>query len=158
MWKYMSFAMSFLAIIIVVCSLFQRPKITGTSGYWRIIYEDNTYWFLSPDGNKEFMNVVQSVQPQQSARDSNSLSYLSKDFHGDLDDWARKTANRVSTYGFKGIGAWSNPSLHPYIPFTRDLNLSKWTKLPISDPNWETDVEKAVKEQRGVLIFRQTFR
>src|SRR5262245_30287526 len=132
--------------------------IRGTPGYWRLAQSSaGVWWFVSPKDQTEFLNTVTTVMPYQDGRDKNGVHYISRDWNGgltaqgDLDQWAKKTIERIRGMGFKGLGAWSHRVFHNYdIPITRDLNLWGW--VPPSDrrfysPGWLPAVEVAVKTQ-----------
>ena len=61
--------------------------------YWHVVKENDTWWLISPDNKKHFLNTVTTVQPYQISRDG--VSYYSKDFSGDLENWALKTSGRA---------------------------------------------------------------
>src|SRR5687768_2434610 len=90
-------------------------SMRGSEGYWRVGQSaDGVFWFVSPSGEREFLNTVTTVQPFQQTGDPNGIHYVSRDWDGgvsekgDLDAWARRTLARIRATGFKGIGAWSN--------------------------------------------------
>ena len=106
----------------------------GREGFWRIgRTQDGVYWFVSPTGQREFLNTVTTVQPFQLGRDANGVHYVSRDYNGtagkydgDLNAWANATLARVHEAGFKGLGAWCHPVFHTLdVPITRDLNVWK---------------------------------
>ena len=137
-----------ICLIVIALSIFvalmPSHKNVGNEGFWHLQNKDNVWWFVSPKGDKQFMNMVQTVNPKQESMDPNGPHFESKDYKGDLDLWAVLTADRIKSWGFKGVGAWSNPALHSYIPFSRDLNLTKWTHHNIEDEEWESEIEKAI--------------
>src|SRR3954471_16491129 len=103
--------------------------LRGADGFWRVGRDDaGSWWFISPDGRREFLNSVTTVQPRLLGRDRKGTHYVAKDFDGTgLHRWADAAVRRVADCGFKGIGAWSEPVLHQYdVPMTRDLNLCTW--------------------------------
>lgn len=106
----------------------------GREGFWRLAKSaDGVWWFVSPQGRREFLNTVTTVQPFQLGRDPRGVSFHSRDYDGtlgkydgDLEGWAKKTVARVNDVGFKGLGAWCHPVFHQLdVPITRDLNLWK---------------------------------
>jgi hypothetical protein len=136
----------------------QFKAVRGLPGFWRIVQdEQGVWWFLSPEGKKEFLNTVTTVRPYQEAQNNQEPHYISKDWHGSLEEtqgaiapWAEKTVRRVYEAGFKGIGAWSHPALHDYdIPMTQVLNLWQWVgkKALLYDPQWTQVVEHAIQQQ-----------
>jgi hypothetical protein len=136
-------------------------SIRGTPGYWRIARTpQGVWWFVSPQGNLDFLNSVTTVQPTSRGRDRNGPDFLSRDAEANdlpalcpaaIDRWGKATVDRVRDAGFKGIGAWSNPVLHNYdVPMTQDLNLSAWAQAGsglIYSAGWSAIVENAIKTQ-----------
>ncbi|MGC4032976.1 MAG: hypothetical protein QM754_14815 [Tepidisphaeraceae bacterium] len=128
--------------------------VKGQDGYWRLAKTaDGVWWFVSPDGKREFLNTVTTVQPFQLARDPHGISFASRDYNGtpgkydgDLNAWAAKTALRVKDAGFKGLGAWCHPVFHQIdVPITRDLNL--WKHYDAHNARmWHPDWSKIMDE------------
>jgi agarase len=132
--------------------------LNGREGYWRIGRDRaGAWWFVRPDGTRDFLNCVTTVQPTLEGRDSNGPHYVARDWDGHsrsgpaMDRWAEATAARVTAYGFKGLGAWCDPVFHKYdLPMTRDLNLSSWVggnAARVFSANWEAGIEEAVRRQ-----------
>lgn len=133
--------------------------LKGREGYWRVGQTyDGVWWFVSPEGKREWLNTVTSVQPFQLARDTAGVQYVSRDYDGGTTEsgnmraWGEKTLGRVRGAGFKGLGAWSNPVFHDFeVPITRDLNLWKWvcgqSTVLLFSPDWERLADSAAKQQ-----------
>src|SRR4051794_22980381 len=146
-------------------------RTQGREGFWRIAQTtDGVWWYLSPTGEREFLNTVTTVQPYQHARVADGARYVSRDWTGndagggdttggaggdavagDLDAWADRTIQRVHAMGFKALGAWCNPVFHKHdIAMTRDLNIWSWMKPEFRrfySPGWLTTAEIAVQQQ-----------
>ena len=106
----------------------------GKPGFWQLVNtQDGVWWFQSPDGHREFMNTVTTVQPFQMGREPNGIHFVSSDWNGsvgkydgDLKAWGTKTIARIRDAGFKGLGAWCHPIFHQLdVPIARDLNVWK---------------------------------
>jgi hypothetical protein len=133
-------------------------ELRGREGFWRAGRDQGgAWWFVSPDGRREFLNSVTTVQPCLLGRDPKGPHYVAGAYAGshDLDAWAEATVRRLRSFGFKGVGAWSEPVLHRFdVPITRDLNLSTWAGgAPWSgdDSAWAAAIEEAVRKQVGPL-------
>ena len=140
-------------------------QVVGTAGFWRLAEDaEGVWWFLSPEGERQFLNTVTTVQPYQTGRRRAGPHYVSRDWDGqltgslndgDVPTWAVKTLARVKDAGFKGIGAWSHRAFHdeainPDLPVTRDLNL--WTYAigearRVFHPEFARVVDEAVRNQ-----------
>jgi hypothetical protein len=141
----------------------------GTESFWRLAQtSDGVWWFLSPQGELEWLNTVTTVVPFQLGRRLEGPHFVSTDYPGDaqklieghrdptnLKAWADKTWQRVQAAGFKGMGAWSHPIFHEMdVPVTRDLNA--WAYVPrdqwrLYSAGWSSTVEEAIKRQVTVL-------
>jgi hypothetical protein len=135
--------------------------VHGRPGFWRLAQDKSgVWWFMSPDGQLEFLNTVTTVQPTQLSRFHDGAHFVSVDWKGnaqgegseqDLDQWAQATIQRVRDAGFKGLGAWCNPALHRFdIPMSQDLNLWSWiqdTSKRLYTSDWQTMAEQAVRTQ-----------
>src|SRR4051794_34012061 len=97
----------------------EYDTLHGREGFWRLAREakGGNWWFVSPDGNREFLNSVTTVRPAADARGPDGAAHLSVDYSPSAEsaardhDWAVATLRRVKDAGFKGIGAWSDPAL-----------------------------------------------
>lgn len=128
----------------------------GKEGFWRIVQtQEGVWWFMSPEGNLEFLNTVTHVHPAQRGRDKDGPHFVSKDWDGgphreggDLDAWAAKTIKRVHEAGFKGLGAWCNWAFHKYdVTISRDLSVWRAGGKLFYDAEWAGIAEEAIKKQ-----------
>ena len=152
-------AVTFVALCIVSLPLFagaaEQPRLVdvrGSERFWRVGRDEaGAWWFISPDGEREFLNSVTTVQPRLLGRDRNGPHYVARSYGNEnLDLWAADAVRRVRDFGFKGIGAWSEPVLHRFdVPVTRDLNVSTWAHGigPVFSSAWEASVEQAIRKQ-----------
>src|SRR4051812_48639686 len=73
----------------------ELTKVEGRDGFWRIAQDaQGVWWYLSPTGQREFLNTVTTVQPYQHARVTDGARFVSRDWSGgdkddagDLDGW-----------------------------------------------------------------------
>lgn len=133
--------------------------VKGVDGYWRLgRTPQGVWWFVSPDGQREWINSVTTVQPFQLGRRPAGPHFISTDWDGEFDTnygnirlWADRTLVRVKDAGFKALGAWCHPIFHELdIPVTRDLNI--WAHVVGEDrllysPNWKSVAEDAIVKQ-----------
>lgn len=127
----------------------ESPKVEN-SGYWHIESVNKISWLVSPEGNKRFVNLVNCVQPTQEPVIPNSLSYISSDYAGDEKIWAKKTAKRITDYGFDGAGCWSNKNLYDVdVNFAVELHLwsSAGTFTKVFSPLWLDSLKSSVREK-----------
>src|SRR5688500_12528858 len=56
--------------------------LSGSEGYWRIGQDHaGVWWFVSPQGQAEFLNTVTTVQPTLLPRDHDGPGYTSADWN-----------------------------------------------------------------------------
>ncbi len=97
-------------------------EVRGSDGFWRLARDHSgVWWFLSPDGEKEFLNTVTTVVPYQQGRRALGPHFISRDWkgvvtgsltEGDVQGWGARTHDRVLAAGFKGFGAWCHTVFH----------------------------------------------
>src|SRR5262245_4450380 len=133
-------------------------EMRGTEGFWRIAQtEGGVWWFVSPAGQKEFLNTVTHVHPAQGGRAKQGPHFVSRDWNGgpyraggNYEAWAAKTIQRVQGAGFKGLGAWCHRVFHQYnVAMSRDLNV--WSSINKNklfyDRDWAGAAEEIIKGQ-----------
>ena len=134
-------------------------QVRGSEGFWRVAQDQRkVWWFLSPENKKEFLNLIQNVNPEEKGRSLEDPHYLSKAY---LDSgmnkkiWVQKTTQKIKEFGFKAIGAWSDPALlDSDFPITKDLNVMKWVdydSVKIFDPRWSVQTREAIRKQVAPL-------
>ena len=154
-----------LVFVLATPAAAEYQQVRGTPGFWRLAEDEaGAWWFVSPEGEREFLNTVTTVVPYQEGRRETGPHYVSRDWHGEVTGsmsdgdtigWATATLGRVRAAGFKGLGAWSHkafhdPAVNPDTPITRDLNLWTWCVGParrIYHPDFAETVEQAVIQQ-----------
>ena len=154
-----------IALLALAALLLPAPRAAAGDGFWTLEQDEaGTWWFVSPAGEREFLNTVTTVVPYQQGRREQGPHFVSRDWFGrvtgtmtdgDTRRWAQSTLARVRDAGFKGLGAWSHPAFHDEsvnadVPFTRDLNLWTWTYgagRRVYHPRFRELVEAAVVAQ-----------
>ncbi len=130
-------------------------RLRGREGFWRVAQDQNkVWWFLSPENQKEFLNLIQNVNPEEKSINSQGPNYISKVYlESGMNKkiWAQKTIEQINNFGFKAIGAWSDPVLlDTDVPLTKDLNVLRWVDyntIKIFDPRWSAQIREAIRKQ-----------
>ena len=133
-------------------------ELRGREGFWRTGRDEaGVWWFVRPDGRREFLNSVTTVQPKLLGRAARGPHYFARGFDprstspDQLRQWAADAIKRVESFGFKGVGAWSEPVLHDFdVPVTRDLNVSTWltgNARWVLSSAWEREAEEVIRKQ-----------
>lgn len=117
---------------------------TCNAQYWTVVEKQKIWWLQSPQGSSEFLTTVDNVQPFEQGVDD--LGYLSKDYRGDINVWAKNTERRVIEFGFKGVGAWGSRAITG-VPHSICLSLLAWSHQEVGTELWTKDIELAIRQQ-----------
>lgn len=131
-------------IKIIICTIFlmgSPSKINDlaiNSNFWKVEKHNDIWWFVSPEGNKEFLTLVNTVRFEEKSH--KEPHYIAKN---------KNLSERVLNYGFKGLDAWASPELYnSNIPFCKDLNISKYIHPHfILTKEWENVVSEVIRNQ-----------
>jgi len=86
----------------------------AASGYFRVAQIDGVWWLIDPDGGRFLSKGVVAVNfdhdnirgtEQHPYRESCTAKY------GSRDAWRRAVADRLASWGFNTLGAWSEPEI-----------------------------------------------
>ncbi len=134
--------------------------LRGQSGYWQLGKDrQGVWWFISPEGKMEFLNLVTGINPFQNGRAGDN--FVATTWASDEEQWAESEASRVLSYGFKGSGSWSHRALHKTsLPMSRDLNVLAYVvpwslRWDVFSPVWEAQIEKIIAKQVRMLRNNQ---
>lgn len=98
------------------------------TGYFRTALVDGRWWLIDPDGGLFFSKGVNHIS--FTADRAPSLGYSPyrrcvEEKYGTEDAWASASIDRLRSWGFNTIGAWSGRStFHKRMPYTVILNLA----------------------------------
>src|SRR5688572_24696782 len=83
-------------------------ELRGREGFWQTGRDDaGVWWFVRPDGRREFLNSVTTVQPKLLGRAKRGPHYFARGFDPrstspeTLRHWAADAIKRVESFGFK---------------------------------------------------------
>ena len=123
------------------------------TGFFRTQEECGRWWLVTPDGHPFWSAGVNHISPDgDAAQDSGRRRYREAVNAGypSLDAWADATAERMRSWGFNTVGAWSRLDLlAPRMPYTVMLSLSggNWETGALADwfdPRWEEELRARV--------------
>lgn len=77
------------------------------TGFFRTQKIDNRWWIIDPEGYPFIHKAVVALAPGRSV---NQQKVFDKKY-GTLDNWLKKETQMLKSYGFNGVGAWSNVDL-----------------------------------------------
>jgi len=110
---------------------------------------------VTPEGHAFFSTGVTSVGPSGTAiGDTGERPYRDNvlETHGSVEVWANVTRERLSSWGFNSLGAWSDWRTVTGTPYTIKLSMSgsDWLQGNIPD-YWSDDWEAHIAEQAAQL-------
>ena len=110
---------------------------------WKIETHQGVQWLRTPCGERFLslgVNVLDGGYPSRMFE--GRLSYHWGAFHPDLGSWAVAARQRLVTWGFNTVGAWSlEPSQLP-MPFIPDLEIGRQSRFHWFDPFRPTMAEE----------------
>ncbi|MCX6307550.1 MAG: agarase [Bacteroidia bacterium] len=81
-------------------------KHTAT-GFYRVEKIDNRWWVIDPEGFPNYQRVVNGLRQNNSDRNKAALAST----FGTKEVWMQKSLEGLKSYGFNGIGSWSETDL-----------------------------------------------
>ena len=101
-----------------------RAKATG---FFRIEQIKGVWWFVDPDGHLFISKGVNHVSFHGDHCPALGYSPYHRNVsakYGSEEKWAEETVQRLKSWGFNTIGAWSSASLFRLMPYTLILNMA----------------------------------
>jgi hypothetical protein len=83
-----------------------NSKLNAT-GFYRVEKINNRWWVIDPEGYPNFQRVVNGLRQNNSERNKAALLNT----FGSEDVWMQKTLVGLKSFGFNGIGSWSETEL-----------------------------------------------
>lgn len=111
------------------------------TGFFRVERIDGVWWFVDPDGHLFISKGVNHVSFQGDHCPALGYSPYHRNVqakYGSEEKWAEATAQRLRSWGFNTIGAWSSASLFRLMPYTLILSMgaragANWLKGTFPD-------------------------
>ncbi len=122
------------------------PSFEG-SGFFRVAEAQGRWWLVTPEGEAFYSVGVNHVSPRgydDKANGGNPYAEAVAELYVDHDEWARVAVERLRSWGFNTIGAWSdNDRLGPQMPYTAILGFSSASyKGPDMPDYWDPAFEE----------------
>jgi hypothetical protein len=118
-------ACAVLALLAIACAALAEQQAAKNAAAppnrYSVIKDDRgVWWFQAPDGTRFYSLGVNNVSPEPYAPRPGTTFYdpVSKQFNGNLGDWAAHVSMLLNDHGFNTLGAWSSP----VIPTASDLH------------------------------------
>jgi len=94
-----------------------------SAGFFRTHFEGKRWWLVTPDGHPFLSIGVCAVR--ESGHRARGLNYSPyernvKQMYGTVERWCQVTRERLRSWGFNTLGAWSRPEVG--LPWTKCLN------------------------------------
>lgn len=152
-WKLRIFAAS----LVWICAVSAQAYEAG--GYFRVEQKSGVWWFVSPSGRLTISAGVDNVSYRGDVIHGTPVhpyfEHVSK-LYSTENDWAHTELNRLRSWGFNNLGAWTDPFLWNYrMPYTVILDLAarsgaNWLKgIPVDvySPRFEATARKIAEKE-----------
>ena len=143
----------------VVCLFFAPARLFGAGSYFRVQQRAGVWWFVSPSGRLVISAGVNNVSYRGDAIHGTTVhpyfEHISK-LYPSQDAWARSEIDRLRSWGFNNLGAWTTPFLWSYrMPYTVILDIgarsgANWLKgipLDVYSPRFEAMAREIAEKE-----------
>lgn len=80
----------------------ENPR--GKTGFFRVEKIGDRWWVVDPEGYCNIHIAINSLSPGSSERNQEAFNTQ----FGNSDKWIRQTADSLTSFGFTGVGSWSD--------------------------------------------------
>lgn len=142
----------------LVC-IFLAPMRLFGAGYFRVEQKEGAWWFVSPSGQLVISAGVDNVSYRGDLIHGTTVhpyfERISK-LYPSQDAWAKAEIDRLRSWGFNNLGAWTSPFLWTYrMPYTVILDIAArsgadWLKgmpLDVYSPQFEAMARKIAESE-----------
>ncbi|HWZ91491.1 MAG TPA: hypothetical protein VNW92_21665 [Polyangiaceae bacterium] len=130
---------------------YQAPRYA--SGKFSVTSEHGRAWFIAPDGQRFLSQGVNAMgDGSYNAPNPNFYDPVNKQFHGDKSAWVASAFQRLSSWGFNTVGAWSDDALNGQrYPYTYMLYAAGFDQPleHVFEPYFETRVAANTEKARA---------
>jgi len=114
-----------LTLLASGCSSAGETSRAGT-GFFRLVVADGAYWLVDPEGQRFLSLGVNHIDDHSfRAPDDSYYDPVPSAFEGDAAAWRRSVAERLRSWGFNTVGAWSDEGLREQgLAYTTMLHLA----------------------------------
>lgn len=145
--------------LCVICLFLTPTRLFGAAGYFRVEQRGGVWWFVSPSGQLAISSGVDNVSYRGDVIHETTIhpyfEHVSK-LYPTENAWGKAEINRLRSWGFNNLGAWTDPSLWTYkMPYTVILDIAarsgaNWLKgIPVDvySPNFEATAQKIAEKE-----------
>jgi len=146
-------------LVSLACISLTPARLFAAEGYFRVEQRAGIWWFVSPSGELTISAGVNNVSYQGDVNHGTTVhpyfDGISKLYPSE-DAWGKVEINRLRSWGFNNLGAWTTPFLWNYkMPYTVILDIAarsgaNWLNgipLDVFAPQFETTAQTiAMKE------------
>ncbi len=114
--------------VCVVCLFLTPARLFGAGGYFRVEQRAGVWWFVSPSGQLAISSGVDNVSYRGDVIHETTIhpyfEHISK-LYPTENAWGKVEINRLRSWGFNNLGAWTDPLLWTYkMPYTVILDIA----------------------------------
>lgn len=134
-------------------------RLYGAEGYFRVEQRSGVWWFVTPSGHLTLSIGVDHVSYKgDEIKGTTVYPYLDnvRKLYPTSEEWANTEINRLRSWGFNTLGAWTDPALWTHkMPYTIILNIAArsganwWKGIPadVYSPRFESTARKIAEEE-----------
>ncbi|MEJ2007375.1 MAG: hypothetical protein P8Z30_04325 [Acidobacteriota bacterium] len=104
-------------VVSLVCVSLASVRVYGADGYFRVEQRSGVWWLVAPSGQLMISAGVDNVSYRGDAIQKTKVhpyfDHVSK-LYPTENDWARAEIERLRSWGFNNLGAWTDPFLWNY--------------------------------------------
>lgn len=152
--------LNYLALSLSIISLSLTPaQLFGAGSYFRVEQRSGVWWFVNPSGQLAISAGVDNVSYRGDVIHGTTQHPYSENIqklYPSQDAWAKTEIDRLRSWGFNNLGAWTTPFLWNYgMPYTVILDIAarsggNWLKGIPSDvysPQFEATARKIAEKE-----------
>lgn len=148
-----------VSAVSVVCLFLIPARLLAAGNYYRVEQRDGVWWFVTPSGQLVISAGVDNVSHLGDAVRGTAVhpyfDNISK-LYPTENAWAKTEINRLRSWGFNNLGAWTSPFLWSYkMPYTVILDIATHSRsrrgggafVDVFSPRFEDTARKIAEDE-----------
>jgi hypothetical protein len=128
------------------------PSYPEGTSFFKVVKQGGIFWLQDPDGKPTISKAVNCVIAKDGSVKPDGKGYDVLGKYKEKSLWAKAALQRLRTWGFNGIGCWSDDATFAYdTPFTVILNIQPPAAVhrlaDVWDPAFEKNTDKLCKKR-----------
>jgi len=128
---------------------------TAPTSRWSVVGDHGVQWLKTPCGDRFYSLGVNTLDGGYDWREKdNKIWYSWKAFNPTIEDWVRRTEQRVTDWGFNTAGGWSLTPDKLNMPMIVNLELGRRARFHWFDP-FDPETEDRMMELAREFVARK---